>query len=108
MRLPPKLQPGDTVGIIAPSGSFERERLASGLAFLRAKGFDVREGMSLYAQNRYLAGTDSGACRRCECDVCRWGCEGYFCRAWRVWVNSHFGAFGLGVCCPKPKGAGWV
>ena len=58
MRLPPKLQPGDTVGIIAPSGSFERERLAHGLAFLRAKGFDVREGMSLYAQDRYLAGTD--------------------------------------------------
>lgn len=58
MRLPPELQPGDTVGVIAPSGSFERERLAPGLAFLRAKGFDVREGTSLYAQERYLAGTD--------------------------------------------------
>ena len=58
MSLPPKLQPGDTVGIIAPSGSFERERLAPGLAFLRAKGFDVREGASLYAQERYLAGAD--------------------------------------------------
>ena len=58
MSLPPELQPGDTVGVIAPSGSFERERLAPGLAFLRAKGFDVREGTSLYAQERYLAGTD--------------------------------------------------
>ncbi len=58
MRLPPELQPGDTVGVIAPSGSFERERLAPGLAFLRAKGFGVREGASLYAQDRYLAGTD--------------------------------------------------
>lgn len=58
MRLPPELQPGDTVGIIAPSGSFERERLAPGLAFLRAKGFRVREGASLYAQDRYLAGAD--------------------------------------------------
>ena len=58
MKLPPKLQPGDTVGVIAPSGSFERARLAPGLAYLRAKGFDVREGASLYAQDRYLAGTD--------------------------------------------------
>ncbi len=58
MRLPPKLQFGDAVGIIAPSGSFERERLAPGLAFLRAKGFNVREGASLYAQDRYLAGMD--------------------------------------------------
>ena len=58
MRLPPELQPGDTVGVIAPSGSFERERLAPGLAFLRARGFDVREGAALYAQERYLAGAD--------------------------------------------------
>ena len=58
MTLPPKLQPGDTVGIIAPSGSFERERLAPGLAYLRGRGFRVREGESLYARDRYLAGTD--------------------------------------------------
>ena len=58
MTLPPKLQPGDTVGVIAPSGSFERERLLPGLAYLRQQGFCVREGESLYAQDRYLAGTD--------------------------------------------------
>ena len=58
MKLPPELQPGDTVGVIAPSGSFERVRLAPGLAFLRARGFDVREGTALYARERYLAGTD--------------------------------------------------
>ena len=58
MTLPPKLQPGDTVGVIAPSGSFERERLAPGLAYLRQRGFRVREGESLYARDRYLAGTD--------------------------------------------------
>lgn len=58
MRLPPKLKDGDVVGVIAPSGSFERERLAPGLAYLRKRGFLVREGDSLYAQDRYLAGTD--------------------------------------------------
>ena len=38
MILPPELQLGDTVGVIAPSGSFERERLAPGLAFFAREG----------------------------------------------------------------------
>ena len=55
---PPKLQPGDTVGVVAPSGAFDRERLAPGLAWLRERGFRVREGQFLYARDRYLAGRD--------------------------------------------------
>lgn len=58
MAVPPKLRPGDTVGVIAPSGAFDRERLAPGLAWLRKQGFRVREGQSLYARDRYLAGRD--------------------------------------------------
>lgn len=58
MNLPPKLQSGDTVGLIAPSGAFERERLMPGMAYLQQQGFRVCEGESLYARDRYLAGTD--------------------------------------------------
>ena len=57
--LPPKLQIGDTIGVIAPSGSFVRERLQPGLAYLHAQGYPVREGGGLYAQERYLAGKDT-------------------------------------------------
>ena len=59
MIVPPRLRPGDTVGVVAPSGPFEPERLAAGLAYLRARGYRVREGASLYARERYLAGSDA-------------------------------------------------
>ena len=56
--LPPKLPPMGTIGIVSPSGSFEADRLQPALAYLRARGFRIYEGPSLYAHNRYLAGTD--------------------------------------------------
>ena len=53
------LKPGDTVGVVAPSGPFDPERLAHGLAYLEARGYRVRPGASLYARARYLAGDDA-------------------------------------------------
>ncbi len=57
--MPPRLQQQSTIGIVSPSGSFSTERLQPALAYLRAKGFQICEGQFLYAQNRYLAGTDA-------------------------------------------------
>jgi muramoyltetrapeptide carboxypeptidase len=57
--IPPKLPAHGTLGIVAPSGPFAPERLQSALAYLRARGYQIREGVSLYARNRYLAGTDA-------------------------------------------------
>lgn len=56
--IPPKLPPNGTIGIVAPSGSFSRERLQPAYAYLHNKGFTLIEGQALYKQNRYLAGTD--------------------------------------------------
>ena len=57
--MPPKLQTNSTIGIVSPSGSFPAERLQPALTYLRNKGFHITEGQSLYAKNRYLAGTDA-------------------------------------------------
>ncbi len=59
MILPPLLRPGDTVGVIAPSGPVDRERLLDGISYLQRRGYGVREGASLYARTRYLAGSDA-------------------------------------------------
>lgn len=58
MIVPPNLQPGDVIGIVSPSGSFERERLRPGLSYLRKRGFRVRVGTAIYRRDRYLAGQD--------------------------------------------------
>ena len=58
---PPPLVPGDTLGIIAPSGQIQdRQRFASGLHILREMGFQVRFPPSLWPGTGYLADTDAG------------------------------------------------
>ncbi len=58
MVVPPCIRPGDLIGIVSPSGSFERERLRPGLAYLRERGYRVRVGSAVYDRDRYLAGHD--------------------------------------------------
>ena len=56
---PPRLEPGMTVGLIAPagaSGNAEEVRYANDV--LRSLGYRVKEGAHVYARTQYLAGTD--------------------------------------------------
>lgn len=57
---PKKLQKGDCIGIIAPSGLFKAsDRLEKGLKFLQNEGFRVKVSEKLFARERYMAGTDA-------------------------------------------------
>ncbi len=56
--VPPVVQRGDTLGVAAPSGAFEAERLQPGVAYLQQRGYDVRVGAAVYNRERYLAGLD--------------------------------------------------
>ncbi|MDZ7338887.1 MAG: LD-carboxypeptidase [candidate division KSB1 bacterium] len=56
---PRRLHPGDTIGIVTPASPMIPERLANGIAYLRARGYNVVEGEHVYAQRGYLAGTDA-------------------------------------------------
>ncbi|MFP4349056.1 MAG: S66 peptidase family protein [Thermodesulfobacteriota bacterium] len=55
---PPGLRPGDTVGIVAPAGAFQEGALDFGIELLKETGFSVRIPEDLYAQKKYLAGSD--------------------------------------------------
>lgn len=57
--VPPYIRRGDLIGVVSPSGSFERERLLPGLAYLRDRGYHVRVGPAVYDRDRYLAGHDT-------------------------------------------------
>lgn len=58
-RRPPPLAAGGVIGVCAPSGPVNAERLEAGLAWLRAAGFRPRLAPHLYARAAYLAGTDA-------------------------------------------------
>lgn len=58
MLRPPKLQPGDAIGVVAPAGPVEKEPLEKGMKVLRRMGFEPVPGRHLAARQRYLAGKD--------------------------------------------------
>ncbi len=56
---PPALQPGATIGIIAPAGpSKDRDALQRGIDSLKSMGFSVRFDERIFESSRYLAGED--------------------------------------------------
>src|SRR5689334_20088966 len=57
MIVPPPLARGDRVVVIAPSGPFEREQVAQGLAWLRER-YEVVADDGLFERSGYLAGSD--------------------------------------------------
>ncbi len=56
---PLALQPGATLGIAAPGGPVERDRLLAGVALLESRGFRTRMRDDLFARSGYLAGDDA-------------------------------------------------
>lgn len=59
---PPRLRPGDTISIVAPAGTLERdeqrESFGRGIAALERLGFRVRYDERIFHSMRYLAGND--------------------------------------------------
>jgi muramoyltetrapeptide carboxypeptidase len=53
---PPALRPGDTVRVVAPSSSFEKTKLAQGIAELQRLGYHVRCDDRVFERDGYFAG----------------------------------------------------
>ena len=58
MTRPPRLRPGDRIGIVAPSGPVLRRYVVAGLKVLKAAGYRPRLSRHLYERRGHLAGTD--------------------------------------------------
>jgi muramoyltetrapeptide carboxypeptidase len=58
VRVPPRLHPGDTLAVVAPSSPFDSERLHRGVARLESLGLRVILPAGLTAAEGYLAGSD--------------------------------------------------
>ena len=56
---PTPLNAGDAVALVAPSGAYDRDRLATGVSILESWGLRIASTPN-HAPNRYFAGTDAG------------------------------------------------
>ena len=63
IRLPKRLSPGDTIGIVAPAGPYPRDALERGIGALENMGFKVFIPPALLDASGYLAGSDSHRAR---------------------------------------------
>lgn len=64
MSLKPKpLRRGDTIGVVAPAGPVNRERIDRALERVRQRGFRIRTYGDLYRSQGYLAGDDDTRAR---------------------------------------------
>jgi len=56
---PPRLKPGDTIGIVAPAGPFDPKKFRKGKAVLESMGFQTFFDEGIFQKHGFLAGTDS-------------------------------------------------
>ncbi len=56
--IPPRLKPGDTIGIAAPASPFDREKFDQGIAVIESLGFRTHIPENLFDTGKYLAGSD--------------------------------------------------
>ncbi len=56
--IPPYLKPGDTIGMICPSGCMPLEKMQRSIETLHQWSFKVKRGKTLGAQCSYFSGTD--------------------------------------------------
>jgi muramoyltetrapeptide carboxypeptidase len=63
---PPRVRRGDVVGVVAPSGAVDEQRLEVGVRVLRGWGLEVELGAAVLSRRAYLAGDDQA--RRADLD----------------------------------------
>ncbi len=56
---PKALRQGDAIGVVAPAGPLNRERIDRALARIQARGFPTKTYGDIYRSNGYLAGDDA-------------------------------------------------
>jgi muramoyltetrapeptide carboxypeptidase len=56
---PHRLNAGDTIGIVAPAGPFDRESFEQGIALIHRMGFATKTDSRIFSREGYLAGTDA-------------------------------------------------
>jgi len=55
---PPPLEPGDTLGVCAPSGTFDPALFSRGITVLESMGFHIHIPHEIYEKKRYMAGDE--------------------------------------------------
>ncbi len=56
MIIPDPIKPGATIAVISPASAPKPEKLKRGIAYLKDRGYHVKEGSNLWGKHKYLSG----------------------------------------------------
>ncbi len=56
--IPPPLQIGDSIGVVAPSSHFDPEKFESGIKTIEEFGYKIKIPREIFSKEGYLAGSD--------------------------------------------------
>lgn len=57
--LPRRLKAGDTIGVVAPAGPFDRDVFEKGISIIHGMGLATKTDTRIFASKSYLAGSDT-------------------------------------------------
>jgi len=100
---PPALQPGDTVGIVAPASNIQRELLEAGCERLRRLGYKPFYSDSIFDQDLYFAGSVERRARELEEMFERADVRALLCARGGYGSNYLLGALDLKKIASHPK-----
>ena len=100
---PPALQPGDTVGIVAPASNIQRELLEAGCERLRRLGYKPFYSDSIFDQDLYFAGSVERRARELEEMFERDEVRALLCARGGYGSNYLLGALDLKKIASHPK-----
>jgi len=100
---PPALQPGDTVGIVAPASNIQRELLEAGCERLRRLGYKPFYSDSIFDQDLYFAGSVERRARELEEMFERDEVPALLCARGGYGSNYLLGALDLKKIASHPK-----
>ena len=103
MLAPPKLQPGDAVSVVAPSGPFDRPAFEKGIDVLRGFGLHPLFDERLFARQRYLAGPDSQRLELLEAAIADPGTKAIWCARGGYGATRLLSALKLRALLERPK-----
>jgi muramoyltetrapeptide carboxypeptidase len=76
---PQVLNRGDTIGIVAPAGSFKKSPFDVGIKLINEMGFNTRIDPGVYAREQYLAGDDAHRAARFNAMMADDGVQAVMC-----------------------------
>lgn len=100
---PPGLQPGDTIGIIAPASNIKREMLEAGCAVLQDLGYKTTYSDSIFDQDLYFAGSVERRARELEEMFERNDVRAILCARGGYGTNYLLQSVNLGKIAAHPK-----